>query len=50
MCGRWVVLRLDAQAARVLENALRTSVVDKELAIDQPFSHGHCAPGAEAIG
>ena len=45
-----MVLRLDAQAARVLKNAFRTGVVDEVLAADQPFSHRHFAPGAEAIG
>jgi hypothetical protein len=43
-------LRLVAQAARMLENAFRASVVNVMLAPDQPFSHGNFAPGAEAIG
>ena len=43
-------LPLVAQAARMLENAFRASVVNVMLAPDQPFSHGNFAPGAEAIG
>ena len=48
---RWgVTFDLETQGTRVLENALRTCIVDKEFALDQPFSHGNLAPGAVAIG
>lgn len=43
-------LRLDVQAARVLENTFRARVLDEGLTPDEPFSHGNLAPGAEAIG
>lgn len=48
---RWgVTFDLETQRARVLENALRTRIVDKAFVIDEPFSHGNFAPGAVAIG
>jgi hypothetical protein len=48
---RWgVTFDLDMQGTHMLKNALWTSIVDKEFAIDQPFSHGNFAPRAVAIG
>ena len=34
----------------VLEDAFRAGVMDELPAGDQPFLHGHLAPGAQAVG
>jgi hypothetical protein len=41
---------LRPEAGRVLEDALRTGVVDELLAADETLLHRYLAPGAEAIG
>jgi hypothetical protein len=39
-----------AEPGCVLEDTLRTGVVDELLATDEAFFHRYLAPGAEAIG
>lgn len=44
--GLW----LWSQPARMLENALRTGVMNKLVATHEPLPHEHLAPRAEALG
>ena len=55
LCGRAGRFRatlncLRFDAARVLKNTLGAGVMNEMFAANQPLSHEHLAPGAEAIG